>query len=51
MHDLSMQAQQKLYMHQMFYTELAQYLQRRAALIYQNQTGDGNTPTSSPGDF
>lgn len=51
MHDLSTQVQQKLYMHQMFYTELAQYLQTRAALIYQNQTGDGNTPTSSPGDF
>ena len=38
MHELCMQAQQKLCTHQMFYTELVWHLQtRREAWIYQNQ--------------
>lgn len=38
MHNLCVQAQQKLCIHQKFYTELVQHLQtRREAWIYQNQ--------------
>lgn len=51
MHDLCMQAQQKLHMHQMLYTGLAWELQTREAWIHLNQTSDGNTPVSSQSDF